>query len=212
MSGGPVGGNTGTDGPPEGAPPGGPPTDRPPDNGSAGAPAPDLAAEIAAAWERERPGTPVTSIGIVSRIWALAKAFGENRRRVLASAGVDAATLDLLSTLRRNGPPYSLTTRDITDRTLVTAGAVSQRVARAERQGLVLRRPAGDGSRAVWVELTPEGHAAVERTVDIVLGQEIELLTALDPDQQEMLAELLRVLLHDVRARFGEIPPTHVGT
>ncbi|GAA5007212.1 MarR family transcriptional regulator [Actinopolymorpha pittospori] len=172
----------------------------------------DLAAEIAAAWERERPGTPVTSIGVVSRIWALAKAFGENRRRVLASAGVDAATLDLLSTLRRGGPPYSLTTRDITDRTLVTAGAVSQRVARAERQGLVRRRPAGDGSRAVWVELTTEGHAAVERTVDIVLGQEVELLTALDPDQQELLAELLRVLLHDVRTRFGEIPPTHVGT
>ncbi len=148
----------------------------------------------------------------MSRIWALAKAFGENRRRVLAAAGVDAATLDLLSTIRRAGPPYALTTRDITDRTLVTAGAVSQRVARAERQGLVRRRPDTGRSRAVWVELTAHGHAVVEATVDLVLGQEVELLEALTPEQQDTLAELLRVLLLDVRARYGEVPPTHVGT
>ncbi|MFD2083090.1 DNA-binding transcriptional regulator, MarR family [Actinopolymorpha cephalotaxi] len=172
----------------------------------------DLAARIATAWERERPGTPVGSIGVVSRVWALAKAFGENRRRVLAAAGVDAATLDLLSTIRRAGPPYTLTTREITERTLVTAGAVSQRVARAERQGLVRRRPVGPGSRAVRVELTRQGHATVERTVDLVLGQEVELLGGLDAGQRETLAELLRLLLRDVRERVGELPPTHVGT
>jgi DNA-binding MarR family transcriptional regulator len=175
-------------------------------------PTPDLAAEIAAAWQRERPGTPVSSIGIVSRIWALAKAFGENRRRILAVAGVDAATLDLLSTIRRAGPPYALTTRDITDRTLVTAGAVSQRVARAERQELVRRRPDTGGSRAVWVELTPHGHDVVEATVDLVLGQEEDLVSALSQEQRDSLAELLRVLLGDVRVRYGTPPPSHVGT
>ena len=45
----------------------------------------------------------------------------------------DAATLDLLSVLRRAGPPYQLTTRQLTEQTRVTAGAISQRVARAER-------------------------------------------------------------------------------
>jgi len=38
-------------------------------------------------------------------------------------------------------PPYELTTREITRRTLITAGAVSQRVARADRAGLVERSP-----------------------------------------------------------------------
>lgn len=172
----------------------------------------DLAGQIASAWRRERPGTPVSSIGVVSRIWALGKLFGENRRRVLAETGVDAATLDLLSTLRRSGPPYSLTTREITARTLVTAGAVSQRVARAERQGLVHRRPDDGPSRAVWVELTEHGHEVVEATVDVVLGQEADLLHALTADQQAMLAELLRILLRDVRERCLDVRPTHVGT
>ncbi|MGA9691494.1 MAG: MarR family transcriptional regulator, partial [Pseudonocardiaceae bacterium] len=51
----------------------------------------------ALAWLRERPGTPVAGIGIVTRVWRLAKLFGEDRRRILAAAGADPATLDLLS-------------------------------------------------------------------------------------------------------------------
>lgn len=172
---------------------------------------PDLAEQIADAWTRERPGTPVESIGVVSRIWGLAKVFGEHRRRVLADASVDAATLDLLSTIRRAGSPYALTTREITERTLVTAGAVSQRVTRAERAGLVLRRPDESGSRAVWVELTERGHEVVEQTVDLVLGQDQDLLSSLTPRQQSILASLLRTLLDDVKHRY-DLPPTHVGT
>ncbi|XGU21527.1 hypothetical protein ACETU7_18015 [Rhodococcus sp. 3Y1] len=56
-------------------------------------------------------------IGIVTRLWMCAKLLGEDRRRVLASAGADTATLDLLSVLRRSGEPYQLTTRQITEQT-----------------------------------------------------------------------------------------------
>ncbi|WP_371778527.1 hypothetical protein [Streptosporangium subroseum] len=69
------------------------------------------AAEIAAAWQRERPGTPTESIEIVTPIWRLAKLFADDRGRVLRSAGIDAATLDLLSVIRRSGPPYALSHR-----------------------------------------------------------------------------------------------------
>jgi DNA-binding MarR family transcriptional regulator len=155
-------------------------------------------AEIAAAWERERPGTPVDSIGIVTPLWRLAKLFADDRRRVLAEAGVDPATLDLLSVLRRNGRPYELTTRELTRRTLVTAGAISQRVARAESAGLVARRPASDGTRAVVVGLTPAGHDLVEQTVDAVLSRESELLSSLTDRQRTLLAGQLQRLLTDV--------------
>lgn len=155
-------------------------------------------AEIAAAWQRERPGTPVSSITIVTPIWRLAKLLADDRRRVLAEAGVDGATLDLLSVLRRSGPPYTLSTREIADRTLVTAGAVSQRIARAERDDLVTRRPDG---RAVLVTLTDAGHAVVEATVDQVLGRETQLVGGLSGEQQAQLAELLGILLDQVTSR-----------
>jgi DNA-binding MarR family transcriptional regulator len=157
--------------------------------------------EIAAAWERERPGTPVDSIGVVTPLWRLAKLFADDRRRLLAEAGVDGATLDLLSVLRRSGTPYELTTRELTRRTLVTAGAISQRVARAEAAGLVTRRPQRDGSRAVVVSLTGTGHDLVESTVDAVLTRESELLDSLSPRQRAVLGSQLQRLLADVRSR-----------
>ena len=109
------------------------------------APSPYPAAEIARAWQRERPGVPTESIGIVTPLWRLAKLFADDRRRLLAELGVDPATLDLLSVLRRSGPPYELSTRELTARTLVTAGAISQRVGGPRSRGwsLVVRRTGG---------------------------------------------------------------------
>ncbi|WP_037068096.1 MarR family winged helix-turn-helix transcriptional regulator [Pseudonocardia acaciae] len=165
----------------------------------------------ALAWLRERPGTPVDGIGIVTRIWRLAKLFGEDRRRVLAAENADPATLDLLSVLRRAGPPYALTTRELADRTRVTAGAISQRLTRAEDQGLVVRQRA-TGSRRVTVTLTDAGHALVERLVDRVLGREADLVAALDPDRRAQLTELLRTLLTDLDARLDHPPHSGVGS
>ncbi len=160
------------------------------------------AADIAAAWDRELPGTPVSSIEIVTPIWRLAKLFADDRRRVLHACGVDAATLDLLSVIRRAGPPYRLSTREITARALVTAGAISQRVARAEQAGLVARSPAADGSRTVLVTLTPAGHELIGRTVDRVLSREAQLMGDLDPSQRRALAAQLDQLLADVAGRL----------
>lgn len=166
---------------------------------------------IALAWLRERPGTPVEGIGIVTRVWQCAKLLGEDRRRVLATAGVDAATLDLLSILRRSGSPYRLSTRELTERSRVTAGAISQRVARAEREGMVQRSGAA-GSRAVMVTLTLAGHELVERLVDRVLSREADLISRLTTDEQTALTELLRLLLSDLEAQLGEQRPTQVGS
>jgi len=161
-------------------------------------PSPYPAAEIARAWERERPGTPTDSIEIVTPLWRLAKLFADDRRRLLADLRIDPATLDLLSVLRRGGAPYELSTRELSRRTLVTAGAISQRVARAEDSGLVTRRTADDGTRAVLVTLTEAGHDLIERTVDQVLTRESELIASLTPASREQLAGQLQSLLDEV--------------
>ena len=103
--------------------------------------------------------------------------------------------------LRRSGPPYPLTTREIAQRALVTAGAVSQRVSRAEREGLVERTAAADGSRSVIVSLTAAGHARVEGAVDQVLGREAQFVAGLLPQERTVLAGLLDRLLRDVAGR-----------
>ena len=159
------------------------------------------AAEIAEAWRQERPGTPVDSIEVFTPIVRLAKMLTDDRTRVLRAAGIDRATLDLLSVLRRSGPPYTLTTRELTERTLVTAGAISQRVARAEQEGLVTRAPDPAGRKAVAVALTEAGHAVIERSVDAVLGRDSDLLAGLSPEEREVLIPLLGKLEAFVRAQ-----------
>lgn len=164
------------------------------------------AAEIAEAWQRERPGTPTGSIEIVTPIWWLAKLFTDDRARALRAAGIDAATLDLLSMLRRAGAPYTLSTRELARRTMVTAGAISQRVARAERQQLVERapgEPGESGHRAVLVSLTAAGHALVEQSVDVMLGREALLVDGLSEQERAVLAGLLDRLVTDVRRRVA---------
>lgn len=161
----------------------------------------DRAAQIARAWEREQPGVPVGSIGILTRIWQAAKLLSDERRRTLARVSMDAATLDLLSTLRRAGPPYRLSTRELSARSLITAGAVTQRVDRALTAGLVRRLAAEPGSRAVFVELTGAGHEAVADAVSRLLIYEQRLVDILEPGEQEELARLLSVLLGGLAER-----------
>lgn len=163
---------------------------------------------IADAWRRERPGTPVGSIGVVTRVWRVARLLREQRRRTLSVTGCDSVTLDLLSTLRRAGPPYVMAAGDVARASLITAGAVSQRVAAAERRGLVRRSRDPDNSRRVLVALTPTGHDVVERTVDDLLRHEEDLLRALAPEEREVLADLLRRLLADLESRTADAAPS----
>lgn len=149
------------------------------------------AAEIAAAWRRELPAVPTSSIEVITPLWRVAKRLADDRRRTLARMAVEPATLDLLSTLRRAGPPYELTTRQLTERTMVTAGAVSQRLARAERAGWVTRSQSNASRRAVGVTLTPAGHELIETTVRELLTHEETLVASLTERERRTLSQLL---------------------
>ena len=157
------------------------------------------AADIAAAWRRELPGVRTESIEIITPLWRIAKVLADDRRRTLARLGVDPSTLDLLSVIRRSGPPYELTTREITGRTLITAGAVSQRIARAEQAGLVHRSPSSASRRAVAVRLTEAGHGLIESTVRQLLDHEAGLINSLTPAERETMTGLLAKVEREFR-------------
>ncbi|MEW9551838.1 MarR family winged helix-turn-helix transcriptional regulator [Nonomuraea sp. NPDC050783] len=168
----------------------------------------DRADAIQDAWRRELPGVPVESIGIITRIWWAAKVFGDERRRLLTRLGVDVATLDLLSTLRRSGPPYRMSPGELAEACMVTRGAITQRVERAVRAGLVERSTAGSGYHARAVTLTGAGNALLDRVVADLLTTEDRLVGHLTPERRAQLADLLRELLSGLG---GPEPAGQVG-
>lgn len=159
-----------------------------------GQPARWPASDIAASWKRELPGVHVEAVEIITPLWRVAKVLADDRRRTLANLGIDGATLDLLSVIRRSGPPYKLTTLEIARRTLITPGAVSQRVARAEEAGLVQREPSPTSRRAVAVRLSDAGHALIDTTVRPLLDHEADLVSMLSGDERRALATVLAKL------------------
>jgi len=101
---------------------------------------------------------------------------------------------DVLATLRRSGEPYELTAGELVRQTMVTTGAVTNRIDRLEERGLVERTRTRD-RRKVVVRLTQQGLDLVDGVVHPHMATEREILAALSPRQQAELARLLRTAL-----------------
>ncbi|WP_223199338.1 MarR family winged helix-turn-helix transcriptional regulator [Solihabitans fulvus] len=155
-------------------------------------------------WRRELPDVPVESIAVITQVWRIAKVLADDRRRTLAALDMDGATLDLLSTLRRSGPPYELSPGELARRCLLSAGAITQRVARAEAEGLVSTDRGRSGRRTVVVRLSELGRTRNEEVVRQLLAHEQELVELLPAGQRGQLAELLGGLQVALVARLGD--------
>jgi DNA-binding MarR family transcriptional regulator len=151
--------------------------------------------DIVAAWHAERPDLDVEPLHVLSRISRLARHLDRARRTAFASHGLEPWEFDVLSALRRQGPPYQLTPGALLRATLVTSGTMTNRIDRLADAGLVRRLPDPQDRRGVLVTLTGEGQQrADEALADLVLN-EYDLLKGLAAADRRTLADLLRVLL-----------------
>lgn len=166
----------------------------------------DRVRHIEAQWRAERPDLDPSSIAVVTRIWQLAKVFGEGRRALLRRHGIEPALMDLLGTLRRSGQPYALATRELAEQAMVTPAAISQRLTRAETRGWVTREPAAN--RTTLVRLTASGLGIVDDTAGAIFEEESALLGILEPREERQLAALLEKLSSTVATNE---PIGHVG-
>lgn len=150
---------------------------------------------IVAAWRRERPDLDVTPLEILSRVSRLARRLDLARVSAFAEHGLEGWAFDVLSALRRAGPPYELSPGQLVHQTLVTSGTMTNRVDRLVRRGLVRRSPSPHDRRGVLVRLSPSGLQTVDAALSDLLARERILLAELPPSEHEVLAGHLRDLL-----------------
>ena len=162
---------------------------------SARPPLRDEVDELVTRWGAERPDLDVEPLQVLSRVSRLARHLDRARTAAFASHGLQAYEFDVLSALRRQGPPYQLTPGALLRATLVTSGTMTNRIDRLTEAGLVSRQPDPQDRRGVPVALTDRGAAAVDAALEDLLRSERELHTGLDGAQRDELAALLRILL-----------------
>jgi DNA-binding MarR family transcriptional regulator len=151
--------------------------------------------ELVSQWRAERPDLDVEPLQVLSRVSRLARHLDRARTSAFACHGLQVWEFDVLSALRRQGPPYQLSPGALLRATLVTSGTMTNRIDRLASAGLVSRQPDPQDKRGVLVTLTAQGRAAVDAALADLLRSERELLTGLDDGQRRELATLLRILL-----------------
>jgi DNA-binding MarR family transcriptional regulator len=159
--------------------------------------------QLVAEWRAQRPDLDVTPLQVLSRIWRLARHLDRARAEAFAVHGLEPWGFDVLSSLRRQGPPYRLSPGNLLRATMVTSGTMTNRIDRLEESGLVRRGPDPQDKRGVLVTLAEDGLARVDLALAALLSSEQALLAGLTAVQRADLAAMLRTLL----APFDAAPP-----
>ncbi|MFI9366288.1 MarR family winged helix-turn-helix transcriptional regulator [Kitasatospora sp. NPDC053057] len=151
----------------------------------------DHVALIQAAWHRERPDLDVSPQAVIGRLHRLAARLTAELTLVYQRYGLSEGEFDVLAALRRAGAPYERAPGELAAHTMVTTGAMTKRIDRLERAGLVTRRTAEDDRRGRVVALTDAGLRLIDEAFTAHMRNEHRLLSHLSPGEAGALEALL---------------------
>lgn len=105
------------------------------------------------------------------------------------------ADFDVLNTLHRIGSPDGSKPTDLARAALITTGAMTARLDRLERAGLIRRRADPADRRGSLVRLTAKGGKVADRALRALIDVNESYLEPLSAGQRDALASTLRILL-----------------
>lgn len=161
---------------------------------------------LLAEWHRERPDLDPSPFGIFGRIWRLSASVLGNAEAWLTPLGLTFESFSVIVTLRRSGAPYELNPTALYRESLLSSGAITNRIDRVEAQGLVKRLPDPNDRRGTIVRLTPKGRALADKAIKLHFAALAEILSDLDRGERDQLGKLLSRLLMTVEARHAAQP------
>lgn len=151
--------------------------------------------KIIAQWNRERPDLDVGPMALLGRIGRLRERLLREVETVFSEFGLNSAGFDVLATLRRSGPPYSLSPGELMAQMMITSGTMTNRVDQLVKAGLVSRAQNPEDRRGMIITLTPAGFDLIEKAVAEHVANQHRLVAPLTPDEQDELNQLLKKYL-----------------
>jgi DNA-binding MarR family transcriptional regulator len=141
--------------------------------------------------------------GIVDRIGGINRRIKRMLDETLDEYELSSGEWHALGRLSRS-PGGRRTAGDLAKKAELSSAAMTNRLDRLEKAGLVQRIPDEHDRRAVQIEITDAGRELYERTVDTQAAKEAIIADALTGDQQDQLNDLLRRLMLAFERREAE--------
>lgn len=152
-------------------------------------------------WSVELPDLDTEPMAILGRSYRLANLVRPSIEATFASFEIDRGEFDVISTLRRSGPPYRLTPTELYTSLMISSGGLTHRLDRLQKSGLILRERSQADGRSMAVGLTDEGIRLAEAAFRADMASEASYLTDLSVEERTHLAMLLRKLLGSLEQR-----------
>ncbi|MDF2178129.1 MarR family transcriptional regulator [Aliiglaciecola sp. CAU 1673] len=151
--------------------------------------------EIARQWQEQGVDADLQPLMVLGRVIRLMKHIETELAECHGHFGLKVGEFDVLATLRRAGQPFSLTPSQLYQAMLLSSGAMTNRLDRLEKKGLIERKHSQEDRRSVHVCLTSQGKSLIDEMLPSHLQAQNRLLRNLAPAEREQLVGLLKTWL-----------------
>ena len=146
-------------------------------------------------WRAVLPELDVSSMEVFGRLLHIQKQVDKVHSEDIALYGMKEGEFDVLATLYRSGKPYVLSPTNLWRSTLISSGAMTNRLSRLENAGLIKRNEDLQDKRVMLVGLTSKGLSCIEDALISHISIQKKILKSLSIDEKKDLSKLLKKLL-----------------
>ncbi len=152
----------------------------------------DAMDRVAAQWASERPGLDTNPMILIGRILRIAKHLETSISALHKEYDLKLGEFDVLATLLRSSAPYELTPSELINSLFLTSGAMTNRLDKLEKKGLIVREHSKEDRRSVTVKLTAQGIELISDLIERHVETQRQLVSSLTPEQHEQVNELVK--------------------
>ena len=144
-------------------------------------------------WEQQKPELDCSAIAVIGRIEQANQLIEKSIMPTFKENDLSNIEFDILATMRRNATP--LTPTELYRSLMLSSGAVSTRIEKLVKKGLVDRQYNEKDRRSCSVVLTDTGIKLIDIAFSEHINNEKQLLAPLTKTEQAQLAALLKKCL-----------------
>ncbi|WP_120496865.1 MarR family winged helix-turn-helix transcriptional regulator [Kiloniella sp. EL199] len=146
---------------------------------------------ILAQWRRERPDIDPAPMAVCGEVWRAGEKLRQGVLGNISNYNLDFAGMDVLLTLRRQGEGETLSPSLLAKDMMLSTSAMTNRLDRLEKRGLVERKMDPNDRRGQMVALTREGFELANEVVVTHVETEEKMLSNLSNEERQHLRFLL---------------------